>query len=54
VNWFSGISFQGGCQQIKGLPAVFVEECRSGGVEGLSAVFVAGWPADHPMAASFT
>ena len=55
---------------LEGLPAVFLVRrlsCppsfwRSGGLEGLSAmfleglpaVFVAGWPADHLMAASFT
>jgi len=27
---------------------------RSGGLEGLPAVFVEGWPADYLMAASFT
>jgi hypothetical protein len=36
IGSFVGISFQGGCQQIEGLPAVFLE----------------GLPASHLMAAS--
>jgi len=36
------------------LPAVFVAEWRTGGLEGLPAVILEGWPADHLMAASFT
>jgi len=42
---------------MEGLPAVFVAEWRTGGLEGSPAVFLeglpagsmAGWPADHLM-----
>ena len=48
IDWLIRISFQGGCQQIEDLPAVFC-----GGLEGLPAMFVEDWPADHLMTASF-
>jgi len=36
------------------LSAVFVAEWWSGGLKGLPAMFVEGWPADHLLAAPFT
>jgi len=39
---------------LAGLPAVFLVRRLSGGLEGLPAVIVAGWLADHLMDASLT
>jgi hypothetical protein len=42
------------CLPLAGLPAIFLVRRFYGGVEGLPAVILEGWPADHLMAGSFT
>jgi len=39
---------------LEGLSAAFLVRRFCGGLEGLPAMFVEGWPADHLLAASFT